>query len=636
MQIQFLKKNNYSILHLSHFSILGLLIITSSFFISDVLFAQSPVRILSIDNNSHPLTSLQVNVQKLHSSLVKHKGKPTFQVYEISNGVEKEISKLQVQSIKQEAEYLNIVWILDASLSVASHRFAESLAFSKAIVRKLTEKDRMAIYSAAKAPKLVTDFSHDPMRLMDALSSIRRKGKMTRLYDSIYSGIYTARNIINSDSQKVGKSRTVLVLLTDGKEESSYLSADDCFELSLIGKRYNIPVYVLLFNGAADQSKVSSVKTKTKQANNYHFLKRLTLKTEGAFIVDPLQMQSSSLYQGKHHKRVEATTAFLNRLRQLPHSVYQIRYSSPSNFNSFHGLLGAKLLVRVSLKEGGYTDTISARLPLSLSLLWNSLLQYPVFSLISILGLLSPLLLILAIAIFVKARRETMRRKHSGKNLEERFGHTTSPEETLRAESEPPYTSDDENLASVVPPPPQYPKQEELQKRRDYPRREHLREDYPVRKGYRAMSFSDWDGPEILPYQSVEPGVLMEDERTLYLREHSYRMLQLALRSAGTYKSASLSIITGEPPKKRIYDLFLDNTLLGNGRWAHVPVYDPAASPLHARIKKVGQCFVIYDLMSGSGLYVNKAKVLRPLGLKHGDEIRIGRKRFTFLGQNGK
>ena len=86
-------------------------------------------------------------------------------------------------------------------------------------------------------------------------------------------------------------------------------------------------------------------------------------------------------------------------------------------------------------------------------------------------------------------------------------------------------------------------------------------------------------------------------------------------------------------PQKRVYDLFLDSTLLGSGRWAHIPVRDPLASPVHARIKKIDKRFVLYDMLSGSGLYVNNRKLLRPRGLKHGDEIRIGRIVYTFLGK---
>ena len=588
----------------SHFWAWGLIVVTGTFLLSADLYAQSPVRIESIDTSAYPLNSVQVSIKRPYPSLLKHKAKVAFQVYETSHGLEREVSELQVTLLRRGAERLNLVWIVDASLSVDRHRFVEALAFSKDMIGQLTNRDRMAIYSVAEEPKLIMDFSHETDALMKAVSSIHRHGKITRLYDAIYSGLYTAQNLASSQAGQKGESRTVLVLLTDGQEESSYLSADDCFELSSVGKRHNIPVYMLLFNGKV--STHPSHPAKKKAVNHYRFLRRLALKTQGAFIEDPLQMHLNSSNFPDNESKPEARQGpsrnFMLYLRQLPYALYQIRYHSLSALDS---LSGRQMSLRVTLREGSYGDTAFVKLP------WYRFLQKRSFVFISILSLFSLMSVMLAFVLVVQARRNT------NKFLAKKWDRDSGPSPILNdipdAEQ-----SMAENPSSTLHPPSQFTQQEQT---------------YSEKEAW-PMSASEWNKTELLPYTSVGPRILMEDERILYLREHSYRMLQLALRRAVPYQHATLSITSDELPKKRVYDLFLESTVLGNGRWAHIPVRDPAASPLHARIKKIDQRFVVYDLMSGSGLYVNQAKVLRPLGLKNGDEIRIGRKRFTFLGRN--
>ncbi|HMZ37953.1 MAG TPA: FHA domain-containing protein, partial [Leptospiraceae bacterium] len=83
----------------------------------------------------------------------------------------------------------------------------------------------------------------------------------------------------------------------------------------------------------------------------------------------------------------------------------------------------------------------------------------------------------------------------------------------------------------------------------------------------------------------------------------------------------------------REYDLFLENTALGSGRWASIRVEDSGAAKVHAKVKRVDSRYVLYDLMGGSSVFLNGKKLLRPRGLHDGDEIKLGRSVFQFRGK---
>ncbi|MBX7085147.1 MAG: FHA domain-containing protein [Leptospirales bacterium] len=116
-----------------------------------------------------------------------------------------------------------------------------------------------------------------------------------------------------------------------------------------------------------------------------------------------------------------------------------------------------------------------------------------------------------------------------------------------------------------------------------------------------------------------------------YLRENAYRSLQEALRGAPRYAAASL--IRMKDGMSREYDLFLENTALGSGRWASIRVEDSGAAKVHAKVKRVDSRYVLYDLMGGSSVFLNGKKLLRPRGLHDGDEIKLGRSVFQFRGK---
>jgi pSer/pThr/pTyr-binding forkhead associated (FHA) protein len=57
---------------------------------------------------------------------------------------------------------------------------------------------------------------------------------------------------------------------------------------------------------------------------------------------------------------------------------------------------------------------------------------------------------------------------------------------------------------------------------------------------------------------------------------------------------------------------------------------DPTVSRHHAWIKSEGEDFLVFDIGSGNGTFVNDEQVEAPRKLENGDEVRFGEAKFVF------
>ncbi len=554
------------------------------------LAAQPPASIMTIDQGLYPEIRLRVATRSPHANLsfIKPNEEIEFKVEEIYREKRYNIEFLNIKDLQLEAERLNVVLLIDTTQSVSRSSFRKFIENARFIINTLRPEDRMAIYSVKDRPTLLTDLSGDHKQLLQVLEILRQDGKITRLYDALYSGIYTARSIHESEEEaaaEAGKTgaRTITLLMTDGREESSYLNDEDCLELTKLGQQLHIPLYVLL-------SSVTGNSSAGYGAGNHRLLRRLTFKTGGSLYADP---------------NFQVLAKLLNRWRRFPQSIYEISYVSPVSQEAFPG---EKVEVRLTLQagEGEYAALSSYRL---------SWLSYPYVK--SNLTILWPALAFIAVGLFLLLFFLLFRRhRYSKRGLPRKWAEQPRPLVAEEAAAYPRYRygqgSDGQDRYSAA-------GGQMLPATGGEQQNGDLGDFHPERQAsYRPISVS-------------EAGLLMEDERLLYMRQYGYRMLQLALRNARPYRHAAL--VTEKAPRKRTYDLFLDNTLIGSGRWAHVPIYDTTVSPVHARIRKVNDRYIIYDLLSAAGIYLNDRKLLRPRALRHGDHLRIGRSHFIFEGR---
>jgi len=85
---------------------------------------------------------------------------------------------------------------------------------------------------------------------------------------------------------------------------------------------------------------------------------------------------------------------------------------------------------------------------------------------------------------------------------------------------------------------------------------------------------------------------------------------------------ATLTVVLG-PDKGRIFNFQTDSALIGRGSQA-VGLTDSSVSRRHAELRREGGRWVMVDLKSTNGTYVNNKRIEETIELKPGDKIRMG------------
>jgi len=93
---------------------------------------------------------------------------------------------------------------------------------------------------------------------------------------------------------------------------------------------------------------------------------------------------------------------------------------------------------------------------------------------------------------------------------------------------------------------------------------------------------------------------------------------------------ATLSVLQG-PDKGRKLRTTDDLVLIGRGS-SQVPLTDQTVSRRHAELQGVDEGWLIRDLNSANGTYVNGVRIQKPTRLKHGDQIRVGSTLLVYTG----
>src|SRR4026208_75410 len=87
--------------------------------------------------------------------------------------------------------------------------------------------------------------------------------------------------------------------------------------------------------------------------------------------------------------------------------------------------------------------------------------------------------------------------------------------------------------------------------------------------------------------------------------------------------------------KGAIFALNEDALVIGRETAANLCLADASVSRRHSKIEKQDEKFVITDLESLNGTFVNNVPV-RSRVLEHGDRVRVGESQFLFLTHDGE
>ena len=83
------------------------------------------------------------------------------------------------------------------------------------------------------------------------------------------------------------------------------------------------------------------------------------------------------------------------------------------------------------------------------------------------------------------------------------------------------------------------------------------------------------------------------------------------------------AVIEG-PARGKSFDLG-DELIIGRADKCHLVLDDTYVSQIHARIFAKGDAFVLEDLGSTNGTYLNRRRITSPTELQRGDRVKIGK-----------
>lgn len=445
--------------------------------------------------------------------------------------------------------------VLDSTKSLSRKDFELLKSNVENFIEKKKENDLISIYSLNGGAKKIQNFTTNSKRLLNKLEDISLKGKETKLYDAIYSVLLELNKFTKKRKEEIGG----VLVFTDGKEETSFLTPKDIDDLIMFGTKFEIPIYFIL----------------TGNKKNAHIFEKISLKTGGKVFFENFD---PSLILGE-----ETNNDFL--------TIKSLSIQYKSKLNILDTFLNPLITTEIFYKERKIFETI------------YSVSLYNTFWIIGISLIFLFLIGIFGWYLWYKNKKN---------------------QEIAQIEKEKKIEFPEPQIGEVF---------ADLRQYSDKPEKKYIESE---EKPDIPLIAKNWiDSQEI--YDLDDPYIkkkLTRDILNLSLKEKSYIVLQTALKEAPRYNHGVLVKKDREGlgyDKK--FDLFLEEVYIGSSTSAHIPVRDSAVSGIHAKIKKIDNKFILFDLMSMTGTYLNGKKVLRPMPLRHNDEIRMGHTIFRFIGE---
>jgi len=152
----------------------------------------------------------------------------------------------QVTAFSNESNLpLSVALLVDTSGSIRDRlRFEQEAAIQFFYSTMHRGRDRGMVITFDSLPEILQDFTDDPEQLAEAVRRIRAGGG-TALYDATHLAI-TERLSKESEQR-----RRVLILVSDGDDNSSRLSMTETLDLA---QRHNVTIYCISTNTAAHAS----------------------------------------------------------------------------------------------------------------------------------------------------------------------------------------------------------------------------------------------------------------------------------------------------------------------------------------------------------------------------------------------
>lgn len=300
-----LKYGNRFIKLLSIMSVLLFALLFFSFY--PALGQPISMKIEKIDKKNYPRVKVAVSFSEI---LAENLSAKSFTLFE--NG--KEVKDIKIEPEAAASQPVGTLLVIDVSGSMKGKPIEEAKKAAGVFLSQMRGQDKAGIVQFGSTVNLVSGLSGKKQDLIAALRKLEAGGN-TALYDGIVQGV----SILKKDDS----TQKVLVVLSDGADNVSKFSYQDCLKLA---KDNQIIVYAV---------GLGEIGPPTEQ------LKQLSKQTGGKFLLAPKPEELVSLYEG---------------LAKEIYKQYTISYSSP---NTESAKLDIKLVAHMKDQEISSTASIS-------------------------------------------------------------------------------------------------------------------------------------------------------------------------------------------------------------------------------------------------------------------------------------
>lgn len=499
---------------------------------------------------------------------------------------------------------ISIIMVIDISGSMKGKPINEAMRAASALIDQLSPGDRVALIAFADKvdldPQQLEEgkeiaFTTDKNALRNAVNFLDEQiGWDTPLYDAIYKGVKMA------STEPVGK-RAVIVM-TDGRDErdnaqgvpikdaGSLSSPDDPINEA---NQHNIPIFSIGLVGLGG-------KIDTK------YLRRLAERTGGVYQGAPEPEELAPLFENvveqlkqqyvlTYESRLPDDSSFHSVLIRVQHpqgqaigeKKVQIRQPEPTA-EPPTATTGPEPTTPADTPEPGLSPSpteLATAQPVPTEIggiggrVQGIIEEQPVLAAAIGIGVLLLIILVVVLVIVVLRGRESSEDEWSTDELVADYGPTPGTWPSERTEPGTP------SIGSPM-------------------------------DGGTAVATPGWEpgtpAPGPTPVGPTPGGIPQAGQTRIISRAP---------------KHLAMLVDKGRPDRK--YDLG-DKTNIGRGRNNQIVLEDPTVSRNHAWIKAEGDSFLVFDVGSANGTFVNDRRVEDPQRLVNGDTIRFGEAEFVF------
>jgi VWFA-related protein len=230
-------------------------------------------QILHIDLSLFPRAKIFISVTDIHNAPIVGLDKTNIQI--TSDG--RLIENFTFLPVNKSKEDTAIVLGIDTSGTMKGKPLENAKNAVSEFISRLAPNDKATILTFNSDVNIVSGFTSDKEELYKAVHGIKIAGKLTKLYDAMFEAIRLT-------SLAGLPSRRVLIFLSDGKDEGSSATLEDCIKQAVDN---NLQVYTIGY-----ESILQSVGK-----NYFKYLERIAKLTHSVFFKAPKTSNLSGFYR---------------------------------------------------------------------------------------------------------------------------------------------------------------------------------------------------------------------------------------------------------------------------------------------------------------------------------------------------